>query len=201
MRTEDALELLRKSPNSFLLAYQIAYRARWKQSLNIDNLQPGEAMLGDHKNCGLSAREYRTARKNLAKWQIATFRRTNRGTIGRLMDTRLFSVLNEPSDQQSGNQGTIRRQSNDNQATTNYNVQTDKKEQKGKGPPSTASQALNTAERIALENRAQFLKESLHRAKNEASEDAFGAIDGQDREKIRSLSRQLKDAQRLLYGQ
>ena len=100
-RSEDAMELLRTAPNAFMLAYVIAYRARYKDGFNRHGIGPGEAMLGDWKECGISEQNYRTAKAQLAKWGFATFKPTNAGTVASLMDTRLFdvvpSVANDPT--------------------------------------------------------------------------------------------------------
>jgi hypothetical protein len=93
IRYPDLPALVRTSRTAFLLAYLIAYRARWSQdSFNPLNLDIGEAAI-DYENWGLTEQEFRTARKNLEKWKLAQFRSTRRGTIGKLIDTRLFSIL------------------------------------------------------------------------------------------------------------
>ena len=92
-RSADAFELQLAAPNAFRLAWIIAYRARYSNGFNRHGIDTGEAMLGDYETCGFSEQEYRTAKKFLAKWKFATFRVTPKGTIARLMDTRLFEVL------------------------------------------------------------------------------------------------------------
>jgi hypothetical protein len=119
VRSDEATELLRRAPKAFLLAYVIAFRARWKNGFSFDGLQQGEAMLGDHDECGMTEREYRTAKKQLQKWNFATFKTTNRGTLGKLTDTRLFSVLNFPNDEQNDEQATDSRRATDERLTTN----------------------------------------------------------------------------------
>jgi len=94
----DALEVIKASRNAWALASIIAYRARYSTAFNAEGLQPGEALLGDFHNYGMSKQEYRTAKKFLEKHGFATFRPTPHGTIGRLADTRLFDPLNsEPT--------------------------------------------------------------------------------------------------------
>ena len=128
MRGPDALELIRTNRNAFVLAFIIANRARWREGFNQHGLGQGEAMLGDYKACGMSAREYRTAKQHLAKYGFATFQATNAGTIGKLIDTRLFSTSIEPDDKQADTQETGKRQADDKQATTNEEGKTGKKE-------------------------------------------------------------------------
>src|SRR5215831_1631130 len=109
MRTKEALELIAVNPLAYVLAAIIAHRGRYNESFNRHNLELGEAFLGDHDSYGMSEREYRTAKKQLSKWNFATFRVTNRGTIGKLIDTRLFSIFRLPSDDQDAKQETDRR--------------------------------------------------------------------------------------------
>jgi hypothetical protein len=98
IRSDEALELLRANKNAFLLLYVIAYRAQWKRGFNRFNLQQGEALIGDYENYGISEREYRTAKMNLEKWKFATFKATNAGTIAKLINTSVFSILNGGGD-------------------------------------------------------------------------------------------------------
>jgi len=119
IRTPDALELVCRVPNAFRLAYIIAYRARWKDGFNIHNLQPGEALLGDFKECGMTQQEYRTAKSQLDKWGFATFTATNKGTIARLIDTRLFYISDLANNELANTQSTNNQRSGNEQTTTN----------------------------------------------------------------------------------
>jgi hypothetical protein len=107
MRTSDILELIESAPLAFALAAIIALRARFKPGFNaITGLNQGEAFLGDHEKYGMSMQEYRTAKKQLAKWGFATFTATSKGTTAKLTDTRLFDVLNTTSNKQPNKQPT-----------------------------------------------------------------------------------------------
>lgn len=114
MRGETPLELIEANPLAYVLAAVIAHRARWRDGWNRFGLAPGEALLGDHRSYGMSMRQYRTAKKQLAKWQFATFRATNKGTVAKLVNTRLFSVLASEADNQNGSQPASKRQASDN---------------------------------------------------------------------------------------
>jgi hypothetical protein len=126
VRSADALELIRACPNAFVLAYVIAYRARYRVGFNADGLEHGEAMLGDFENYGMSERQYRTAKAQLTKWHFATFKTTNKGTLGKLMDTRLFDPLNISGDGQNDSQPTVSRRTTDGQPTTNKKEKNEK---------------------------------------------------------------------------
>lgn len=124
MRNRDADELIRFNPNAYMLARFIAARARYQDGFNADGLVLGEAMLGDYKSYGMSERQYRTAKQDLQKHGFATFRTTNKGTIGKLIDTRLFDPLNfQTTDKTTGE-----RRTDDGQTTTNKK---DKKVEEG----------------------------------------------------------------------
>lgn len=112
-RSPDTLELLRDG-DAFLLLTQIAYRARrTADGVNPHNLAAGEAMLGDYHNCGLSERRARTAKDKLAKWGLATFRATNRGTIAKLCNSAVFDANIEPRDEQNDRPETSQRRAKD----------------------------------------------------------------------------------------
>ena len=120
MRSADTLELIQKSPNAFSLAFIVAFRARWSSSFSADDLQPGEAMLGDFKSYGMTEQEYRTAKQQLKKWKFATFRTTNEGTIGKLIDTRLFCVSTIADNDPDNTPATNGKRMGNGQSTTNY---------------------------------------------------------------------------------
>jgi len=101
-RSAETMELLRDG-SAFLLLTLIALRARRTTAFNLDNLQPGEALIGDYTACGLTPRQYRTARKRLAQWHLACFRATSRGTVARILDTGVYDIHESPRDNQRTN--------------------------------------------------------------------------------------------------
>lgn len=127
MRGNDALELIRKNPNAYALAAVIANRARWREGFNADGLEPGEALLGDHKKYGMTRQEYRTALAQLRKWNFATARTTNAGTIARLTDARLFDPLNLAVNQQDNQRQTTAQPPASQRTTTNEQGKKSKK--------------------------------------------------------------------------
>ena len=76
-------------------------RAEWRSGFSQHNLKSGEAFIGDYENYGMSERSYRTAKLHLAKWSFTTFKATNKGTVAKLMDTRLFEVMTTTGDGQN----------------------------------------------------------------------------------------------------
>lgn len=128
MRTEKVEQLL-KYPYAWTLLSQIALRGRWNnEALNPYNLELGEALVGDYLTGGMSEQQYRTAKKQLTKFKIATFKPTNRGTIAKLIDESIYDInLN------AGN-GQHNRQATDNltgsQRTPNGQPTTNQEEKK-----------------------------------------------------------------------
>jgi hypothetical protein len=169
VRSDAAMELLGANKNAFLLLYLIAYRAQWKRGFNRFNLEPGQALIGDHETIGLSAREYRTAKSNLQKWQFATFKTTNRGTLATLTSTSIFSILGDAYDKQNDSQATSDRQMTDNQATTTKKVKKEKKAVERPGIPPTLGSSNRPHREMwqlfkdekSLKERKQTERESL----------------------------------------
>jgi len=92
-RRSPESEQLLHDPLSFGLLAVIASRARWRRNrLSIDGLEPGEAFIGDHKNCGMTRQQYRTRIKRLVGCGQITVRTTNRGTIARLRSDLVFDI-------------------------------------------------------------------------------------------------------------
>jgi hypothetical protein len=117
MRSEEAEELNAKAPNAYLLAGTIARRARYTEGFNRHGLAPGEAFIGDFRNCGLTKREYRTAKQQLEKWGFAAFKPTNKGTVAKLLDRRLFDVRLAQGDEQNDTQAAGDRHTGGRQPT------------------------------------------------------------------------------------
>ncbi len=105
-RNPHMSDIVKACPNAFILAYAIAYRTRWNQDApNPFDLELGEAVC-DYQNWGLTQQQFRTAKAKLEKWKIATFKSTNRGTIGRLVNTELFDVVGSRSNEQNNEPAT-----------------------------------------------------------------------------------------------
>src|ERR1035441_9801734 len=75
-------------------------------------------MLGDFEAYGMTEQEYRTAKAQLAEWKFATFRATNKGTVGKLTDTRLFSLLPPVRNDQNNGQATDKQRTGNGRVTT-----------------------------------------------------------------------------------
>ena len=118
----DATRELMKDSSSFMLLSLIAIRAKRTSELNINNLEIGQALIGDISSCGLTARQYRTAKSRLAKWGLATFKTTNKGTIATICNNLVFDINEDSSDKPA----TSQRQTKDKPATTNKNVNNEK---------------------------------------------------------------------------
>jgi len=106
-------ELLRDMPAMHLLTV-VAYRARRTNGFHCDGLEPGEALVGDYAQYGMTRQQYRSALKRLEKWEFATFRPTTMGTIAKLADSRIYDINGDDTNQQ-----TNQRPTND-QPTANH---------------------------------------------------------------------------------
>jgi hypothetical protein len=134
MRTDAALELLKRNPAAFILAYIIAYRGQFKGGFNRYDLKLGESLIGDYQQYGLTRQKYRTAMRQLSEWDFATFAVTNRGTIGKLTDTRLFAITRLETNQPNNQRVTISQPSGNHRVTTTKNTRTqDQEDPKNEG--------------------------------------------------------------------
>lgn len=113
VRSQEALELIRANPRAFILLYFVAVRAKWRAGFTAARLRIGEAFLGDFENYGMTEQEYRTAKMQLEEWGFAAFKPTNKGTVAKLIGTRVFEVLPLATNEQSNEQGN--EQANDYQ--------------------------------------------------------------------------------------
>ena len=116
-RSLETRELF-KEPYAFTLLSVIAYRAKRTGDFNIHDLEIGEALIGDCKNYGMSEQRYRTSKKKLEKWGLATFRATNKGTIGNLNDSRIYDINAEEGNGQHNKPTTDKQRTDNGQITT-----------------------------------------------------------------------------------
>jgi hypothetical protein len=89
-------ELLRNKTGAFRLLALIAARTRYCDSApNPHELRVGECVIGrsDHRECGLTEKQYRTAQKVLDRWKIVSFQATTRGTIATILNRAVFDPL------------------------------------------------------------------------------------------------------------
>lgn len=113
MRSEEA-EFLLAYPNANHLFCVMANRAR-RTDHPMNGLKAGQCFLGDFAAIGLTERQYRTAKGQLEKWSLATFKGTNKGTVATIVNSKVYDINEKDADRQA----TDKRQASDRQATTN----------------------------------------------------------------------------------
>lgn len=131
MRSEEA-EFLLKYPNANHLFMVMAFRAR-RTDHPMNGLKAGQCFLGDYSSIGMTRQQYRTAQEQLTKWNLATFNGTNKGTIGTIVNSKVYDINSDASNQQT----TIEQPANNQPTTTNKECKNEiKKETKRFAPPS-----------------------------------------------------------------
>lgn len=126
-RFEDVELLMVKHPNAFILLTFIALRARRELDPHlILGTKQLEALIGDYEHMGLTEQEYRTAKKQLAKFGIVTFKVTPKGTIAKLVDKRFYDINEEKPNGQSNTKVTDK--ATGNQQATNGQLTTKEEE-------------------------------------------------------------------------
>lgn len=194
MRSSNVEQLL-ANPSSFIVLTCIAYRAKRDPSeLDKQNLDLGEAKVGDYKSLGLTRQKYRAAIDNLKQWGLITTKTTNRGTIAKLANTTVFDINLKIDNQQNNQQKSVKnsnqqnnQQNNhqDNQQTTNKttnkenveNVENpfDLEDEKTEGSQQDNQQITNKATSEATnktttnKNKQEELKKKKTKAKKEKS--------------------------------
>lgn len=103
LNRSDATREILRDPKAFALLALIACRARWSTGLSVHSLEPGQAFIGDYRECGLrTQKEYRMAKARLVKYRLAAFKGTNKGTVATLLNSDVFDILREPKGKQEG---------------------------------------------------------------------------------------------------
>jgi hypothetical protein len=146
MRSKATLELL-KCRNAFVQLGQIAYRARRTNEFLVDDLDIGEALIGDFKSIGLTRQEYRTALKKLVKWGFITIRATNNGTVAKLINSEVFDINAEIDNHHTNQLPTNEKPPSGHPVTTNKKLKNENNEKKEKKGPLPASPPAGEADR------------------------------------------------------
>ncbi len=114
--------LIKHRPTAFVLLTLIAKRARRTSDVIIDNLEIGEALIGDYETYGVTEQVYRSDKIFLKKFNFATFRSTNKGTVAKITATSIFDInAEELTHKPTGDHRTTNEQ-----LTTNKNTKNDK---------------------------------------------------------------------------
>jgi len=106
----------------------MAIRAR-RADDPVTGLKSGDCFLGDLKSIGMTEKQYRTAKKNLEKFGLATFKGANKGTVGTLTNSEVYDI----NAIEVGEQGANKGRTEGEQGATNKNVNKDKNEKNTTG--------------------------------------------------------------------
>lgn len=117
-KSKNFYELIKRRPTAFVLLVLIARRARWANDTNFDDLEVGEALIGDHKTYGVTRQVYRTDKEFLEKFNFITTRATNKGTIAKLIDTSIIDINAQPTNQRANHRLTTDQPPTNHQPTT-----------------------------------------------------------------------------------
>jgi hypothetical protein len=117
IRDSEYLEIIKKRPTAFLLLSLIAYRAKRTNDNSFDDLEIGEALIGDYEAYGVTEQIYRNDKRWLQRGKYVTFRGTTKGTIAKLVNSSVFDVnfedeerpLERTSEQEKNEQGTTNK--------------------------------------------------------------------------------------------
>ena len=126
-------DLLRDYSNAFILLTMIAQRANRVKS-NITGLDVREALVGDYAECGLTQQKYRTAKKQLEKFKLATFKATSKGTVATLTDNSIYDININNGNEQPNEQVTSEQRAGNEQVTTKKNVRMKECKKENKQP-------------------------------------------------------------------
>jgi hypothetical protein len=127
VRGRDVEDLFR-DPLAYTLLSLIAYRARRSEGFDVHGLEPGEALIGDHESVGMTRKQYRVRLNRLVCGGFVAIRRADRGTIAKVLDTRIFDINADEGGHQNGHQRAIERPSEGHRRATNKKDKKDKNE-------------------------------------------------------------------------
>jgi len=199
------MELIKANPSAFILAFVTAYRGQYRAGFNQHNLGLGESLLGDYASMGLTEQQYRTAKAQLANWKFATFTATNKGTVGKLIDSRLFSIFRIEGNEQNNERATSKQRASNGRVTTTKNLRAEERKTiRGEGPLKASSvevkKQLTSSERISAEKQLERTRQDLEDYRNQLPQVAGGETlrSDVDRMLIASLKADIRRLEELL---
>ena len=119
-RSDEAKELDKHPMENHLL--NIIARRASRTHKRTSGIVPGQALIGDYKNYGMTEQNYRTAKKNLEEWKYVTFKPTHKGTIATLCCPDVYDI----NIKEGNGQVTDSQRTGNGQVTTNKNIKNDK---------------------------------------------------------------------------
>lgn len=94
-RNNEVFSLIKNRHSAYSLLTIIALRARRTTERCFDGLRIGEALIGDYESYGATEQIYRSDKKFLEKYGLATFKTTTKGTIAQLTGSIIFDINEE----------------------------------------------------------------------------------------------------------
>jgi hypothetical protein len=161
-RSGSTLKLL-KDPKLFALFTLIAIRARRTDEVCLEDLNMGEAFLGDHEVVGLSRQEYRTRIEKLRKLGLITYRTTHNGTIATIINKDIYDINIKYKNHEINQQATGRQPSGNQQLTGNKNEKNEKNEIKMNNNKNSKKNGFKEYDTKTGKNRFKFEKEPDYR--------------------------------------
>jgi hypothetical protein len=158
-RSGSTLELL-KEPKLYALFTLIAIRARRTDEICLEDLNVGEAFMGDHEAVGLSRQEYRTRIEKLRKLGLITYRTTHNGTIATIINKDIYDINIKYKNHEINQQPTGKQPAGNQQLTGNKNEKNEIKMNNNKYSGKNGFKEYDTK---TGKNRFKFEKEPDYR--------------------------------------
>ncbi|MFC1497119.1 hypothetical protein ACFLS1_01420 [Verrucomicrobiota bacterium] len=122
-------ELLAQGHDVLVLLLTIALRARRASGRSPEGIAQGWAKLGDYENYGLTEQRYRRAKEKAKNMELATFKATSKGTLGKLMNKRVLDISGLMGNEYYIEQATDRQRADNVQGNEQATTSLDKKKE------------------------------------------------------------------------
>lgn len=117
-------KILRERPSAFCLLTLVVIRARKADLIDEngnkihDEIEIGEALIGDYETYGATQQIYRSDKKYLQGLKILTYRTTNKGTIAKLINRAVFDIERVKTTNEVTTKSTHNQRATNDPATT-----------------------------------------------------------------------------------
>ena len=163
---DNFLDILLGRHTAFCLLALIAYRSKRQARGKIKILDVNQCYIGDYESYGVTEQIYRTDKRFLEEWEFVSFKATSKGTVATLIDTTIFDINpnvtnDQTNDQLTTNQRPANDQTNDqtnDQLTTNKETKKETKKERKKEPKKERKKERKKEKNIKKENKWGSIK-------------------------------------------
>jgi len=210
---DNFLDILLGRHTAFCLLALIAYRSKRQARGKIKILDVNQCYIGDYESYGVTEQIYRTDKRFLEEWEFVSFKATSKGTVATLIDTTIFDInpnvtndqtndqlttnqrpANDQTNDQTNDQATTKQRPANDQSTTNQRPANDQTNDQTNDQLTTNKETKKETKKERKKEPKKERKKERKKEKNIKKENKWGSIKKirEDTEKLEEIAKEYK---------